>query len=93
MAMLLFLLLIFIFFLIILYFLLMKIANPVDKKIKDREFQKKHIDDIKHEIAIKKREIDTLSRSTVLQEDKKEAEKELDELKKLHKDIMKDNIK
>lgn len=93
MAMLLFLLLIFIFFLIILYFLLMKIANPVDKKIKDREFQKKHIDDIKHEIAVKKREIDTLSRSTVLQEDKKEAEKELDELKKLHKDIMKDNIK
>ncbi len=93
MAMLLFLLLIFIFFLIILYFLLTKIANPVDKKIKDREFQKKHIDDVKHEIAVKQREIDALSRSSVLQEDKKEAEKELNELKKLHKDIMKDNIK
>lgn len=93
MAMLLFLLLIFIFFLIILYFLLTKIANPVDKKIKDREFQKKHIDDVKHEIAVKQAEIDALSSSSVLQEDKKEAEKELDELKKLHKDIMKDNIK
>lgn len=93
MAMLLFLLLIFIFFLIILYFLLTKIANPVDKKIKDREFQKKHIDDVKHEIDVKKAEINSLSRSSALQEDKKEAEKELDELKKLHKDIMKDNIK
>lgn len=93
MAMLLFLLLIFIFFLIILYFLLTKIANPVDKKIKNREFQKKHIDDVKHEIAVKQSEIDALSSSSVLQEDKKEAEKELDELKKLHKDIMKDNIK
>lgn len=90
MAMLLFLLLIFIFFLIILYFLLTKIVNPVDKKIKDREFQKKHIDDVKHEIAVKQAEIDALSRSSVLQEDKREAEKELDELKKLHKDIMKD---
>lgn len=90
MAMLLFFLLIFIFFLIILYFLLTKIANPVDKKIKDREFQKKHIDDVKHEIAVKQREIDALSRSSVLQEDKQEAEKELNELKELHKKIIKD---
>lgn len=93
MAMLLFFLLIFIFFLIILYFILKKIVNPVDKKIKDKEFQKKHIDDVKHEIAVKQAEINALSRSSVLQEDKKEAEKELDELKKLHKSITKDNIK
>lgn len=90
MAMLLFFFLIFIFFLIALYFLLIKIANPVDKKIKNREFQKKHIDNIEHEIAVKQMEIDTLSRSTVLQEDKQEAEKELNELKELHKKIIKD---
>lgn len=93
MAMLLFFLLIFIFFLIILYFILKKIVNPVDKKIKDKEFQKKHIDDVKHEIAVKQAEINALSRSSVLQEDKKEAEKELDELKKLQKEITRDNIK
>lgn len=87
MAMLLFFFLIFIFFLIALYFLLMKIANPVDKKVKNREFQKKHIDNIEHEIAVKQMEINALSRSTVLQEDKREAEKELNELKELHKKI------
>ncbi|MDN6162097.1 MAG: hypothetical protein L0I79_04905 [Atopostipes sp.] len=90
MAMLLFWFLVFIVFLIMLYFVLVKIANPVDKKVRSREFKKKHIDDIKHEIAVKQMEVDALSRSTVLQEDKQEAEKELNELKELHKKIIKD---
>lgn len=93
MAMLLFWFLVFIVFLIILYFILVKIANPVDKKVRSREFKRKHIDNVKHDITVKQIEIDTLSRSTIFKEEKKRAEKELKELQKLHKDIMKDNIK
>lgn len=93
MAMLLFWFLVFIVFLIILYFVLVKIANPVDKKVRSREFKRKHIDNVKHDITVKQIEIDTLSRSTLFKEEKKQAEQELKELKKLHKDIMKDNIK
>ena len=93
MAMILFLFLIFILFLIALYFVLMKIANPIDKQVKKREFERKHIEAITHDIAIKQREIDALSRSTGLKEEKKQAEKELKELQKLHKDIMKNNTK
>lgn len=89
MAMLLFLFLIFIFFLIGLYFVLMKIANPVDKQVRRSEYKRKNIDNVKHDIAIKEREIDSLSRSTLLQEERKQAERELKELKKLHKDIKK----
>ena len=93
MAMLLFFFLVFIVFLIILYFVLVKIANPVDKKVRSREYKRKHIDNVKHDISVKEIEIDALSRSTVFKEEKKQAEKELKELQKLHKDIMKDNIK
>lgn len=93
MAMLLFWFLVFIVFLIMLYFVLVKIANPVDKKVRSREFKKRHIDNVKHDISVKQIEIDALSRSTVFKEEKKQAEKELKELQKLHKDIMKDNIK
>ena len=93
MAMLLFFFLVFIVFLIILYFVLVKIANPVDKKVRSREFKRRHIDNVKHDISVKQIEIDALSRSTVFKEEKKQAEKELKELQKLHKDIMKDNIK
>ena len=93
MAMLLFWFLVFIVFLIVLYFVLVKIANPVDKKVRSREFKRKHIDNVKHDITVKQIEIDTLSRSTLFKEEKKQAEKELKELQKLHKDIMKDNIK
>lgn len=93
MAMLLFWFLVFIVFLIMLYFVLVKIANPVDKKVRSREFKKRHIDNVKHDISVKQIEIDTLSRSTLFKEEKKQAEQELKELKKLHKDIMKDNIK
>ena len=93
MAMLLFFFLVFIVFLIILYFILVKIANPVDKKVRSREFKRRHIDNVKHDISVKQIEIDALSRSTVFKEEKKQAEKELKELQKLHKDIMKDNIK
>lgn len=93
MAMLLFWFLVFIVFLIILYFVLVKIANPVDKKVRSREYKRKHIDNVKHDISVKQIEIDTLSRSTLFKEEKKQAEQELKELKKLHKDIMKDNIK
>lgn len=93
MAMLLFWFLVFIVFLIMLYFVLVKIANPVDKKVRSREFKRKHIDNVKHDITVKQIEIDTLSRSTLFKEEKKQAEKELKELQKLHKDIMKDNIK
>lgn len=93
MAMILFLFLIFIFFLIALYFVLMKIANPIDKQVRKQEFERKHIESVTHDIAVKQREIDALSRSTWLKEEKKQAEKELKELQKLHKDIMKDNTK
>ena len=93
MAMLLFWFLVFIVFLIMLYFVLVKIANPVDKKVRSREFKKRHIDNVKHDISVKQIEIDALSRRTVFKEEKKQAEKELKELQKLHKDIMKDNIK
>lgn len=93
MAMLLFWFLVFIVFLIMLYFVLVKIANPVDKKVRSREFKRKHIDNVKHDISVKQIEIDALSRSTLFKEEKKQAEQELKELKKLHKDIMKDNIK
>lgn len=83
MAMLLFLFLIFFFFLIVLYFVLMKIVNPVDKQVRSSEYKRKNINSVKHDITVKEREIDSLSRSTTLQEKRKQAEQELKELKKI----------
>lgn len=89
MAMLLFLFLIFIIFLGCLYFLLIKLINPIDRKIKDKEFKKTYMDTIKQETTIKRREIDALSRSIEYAEEKKQAEKELEDLLKLYKNINK----